>query len=197
MASSGPLETFEQVATHSARLGWLFYAAYINAALVTLSAVAFFAALYAYLKPAAPGWVIIGIVFIPIYGALNLVVYLSQVTLIPVLIELRADPNLTGMVDLLLRLALQSWPASTIAFFNSLAYAVLGIPSILFGIILWKYKGALRWGGVLLALNGVACILGVIGVLIGNRFLAQGVIAGGVFFLMALFPMSWFFLREA
>jgi hypothetical protein len=77
------------------------------------------------------------------------------------------------------------------AFFNGLAYAVLGIPSILFGLLLWKHPGALRWGGLLLALNGAACILGLIGFLTGNALLTQGVMIGGFLFLAAMFPLAW------
>jgi hypothetical protein len=196
MASAGPLETFEQAAAHASRLHGLFYATYLNAALLTLSAVAFFAALHAWLKPTAPDWTLIGLVFVPIYGTLNLVVYLSQVTLIPALVTLRLDPQTTVMADTLLRLTLQAWPGSIMAFFNGLAYAVLGIPSILYGALLWQHTGALRWGGLLLALNGAACILGVVGSLAGSALLSQGVMIGGILFLLALFPLGWAFSRE-
>jgi hypothetical protein len=196
MASAGPLETFEQVAAHAARLHGLFYATYLNAALLTLAAVAFFAALHAWLQPAAPGWTLIGLVFVPIYGALNLVAYLSQVTLIPTLVTLRLDPRHTDAAELLLRLTLQAWPESAGAFFNGLAYAILGIPSILYGALLWRRGGGLRWGGLLLALNGAACILGVIGSLAGNALLSQGVMIGGFLFLAAMFPLAWGFWKE-
>lgn len=196
MVSAGPLETFEQVSTHAARLGWLYYATYFNATLVTLSAVAFTSMLYAWLRPKAPDLAVIGLVFVPIYGALNVFVYISQVTLIPALFDLRANPQTRETADILLRLTLQAWPASTMAFFNGLAYAILGIPSILFGLLLWKYPSALRWGGLLLALNGAACIMGMIGSLTGSALLSQGVMIGGILFLLALFPMSWAFLME-
>ncbi|MBN2500321.1 MAG: DUF4386 family protein [Anaerolineales bacterium] len=196
MASAGPLETFEQAAAHASRLHGLYYATYLNAALLTLAAVAFFAALYYWLKPTAPDWTVVGLVFVPIYGALNLVAYLSQVTLVPALVTLRLDPNYAGAADMLLRLTLQAWPASPMAFFNGLAYAILGIPSILFGLLLWKYPRTLRWGGLLMALNGAACILGVVGFLTGNALLGQGVMIGGILFLLALFPLSWAFLKE-
>jgi len=58
MASAGPLETFEQAVAHASRLHGLFYATYLNAALLTLAAVALFAALYAWLKPSAPDWAV-------------------------------------------------------------------------------------------------------------------------------------------
>lgn len=51
MATAGPPETFEEVANHASRLHRLFCAAYLNAALLTLAVVAFFAALYAWLNP--------------------------------------------------------------------------------------------------------------------------------------------------
>ncbi|MFZ5809545.1 MAG: hypothetical protein ACOY16_09735 [Chloroflexota bacterium] len=194
MVSAGPLETFEQVSTHAARLGWLYYATYFNATLVTLSMVAFTSMLSAWLRPKAPDLAVIGLVFVPIYGVLNLIVYISQVTLVPALFDLRANPQTRETADILLRLTLQSWPASAVAFFNGLAYAILGIPSILFGLLLWKYPGALRWGGLLLALNGAACIMGVIGFLTGSALLSQGVMIGGILFLLALIPISWAFL---
>jgi hypothetical protein len=191
MASAGPLETFEQVAAHASRLHGLFYATYLNAALLTLTAIAFFAALHAWLKSTAPDWALIGLVFVPIYGAFNLVAYLSQVTLVPALVTLRLDPQYTHTADALLRLTLQAWPGSTIAFFNGLAYGILGIPSILYGLLLGRCGGALRWGGLLLALNGAACILGLIGFLTGNALLSQGVMIGGFLFLAAMFPLAW------
>jgi hypothetical protein len=39
----------------------------------------------------------------------------------------------------------------------------LGIPSIIFGVLMFRQTRALKWAGVLLALNGAACILGVMG----------------------------------
>lgn len=193
MASAGPLETFDQVAAHASQLHVLFYATYLNAALLTVAVVAFFAALHVWLSPATLDWTVAGLIFVPIYGVLNLGSYLSQVTLVPALVAMRADPQFTVVADSLLRLSLQAWSGSIVAFFNGLAYAVLGIPSILYGVLLQRRGGALGWGGLLLALNGAACILGVIGVLIGSTLLAQGVMIGGILFLAAMFPLAWGF----
>jgi hypothetical protein len=44
--------------------------------------------------------------------------------------------------------------------------------------------------GVLLGLNGAACILGVVGILTRSDLLSMGTLAGGVLFLLALIPMS-------
>lgn len=133
MTSAGPMETFEQAVAYASRLHSLFYVTYLNAALLTLVAVALFAALYAWLKPIAPGWAVIGLTFVPIYGVFNLAAYLSQVTLVPGLVTLRLDPHTTYMAEVLLRQTLLAWSESAGAFFNGLAYAILGIPSILYG----------------------------------------------------------------
>ena len=135
MATAGPLRTFEQAAAHAGRLGWIYYVTYINAALITLTATAFFTALYSSLQPTSPPWLIIGLVFTPVYAVLNLVVYLSQIAVVPALLALRADAAAGAAADMLLRQVLQTWPASGMAFFNGLAYAILAIPSILFGAI--------------------------------------------------------------
>jgi hypothetical protein len=190
MVMNGTPQTFEQAAVRAALLDWRYYATYINATLITIAVSMFYADLYSYLKSSAPPCIVIGYVFVPVYTMFNLVVYLSQVTLVPRLLELRGNPVAGAVADVLLQQALQSLPTSSVAFFNGLAYAILGIPSILFGWILWPRQGCLRWGGLLLALNGVACILGVIGLFTSNELLSLGTVIGGVLFLPALFLLS-------
>jgi len=197
MVFAGPLGTFDQVLTHVSKLDWLFYLTYANAALITVSAVMLFAALYVHYKPAAPEWSTIGVTFVPIYGVLNLVVYLSQITIVPHLLELQTQPENQAFARFLLQQAIQQWPDSAIAGVNNLAYAVLGIPSNIFGILMTKSNPGLRVGGLLLALNGFACITGFIGVVAKNPLLSQGSLIGGVLFLLALMPMSWGFLRQS
>ena len=191
-AGAGPVEPFEQVVAHVARQGWTFYVTYLNAALITVSATVLFAGLYGYCKPAAPDWALIGLIFVPVYCTLNLFAYLSQVAVVPDLLA-RSDSDPMAMT--VLRLLLQAWPGSAVSFFNNLAYAILGIPSVVFGALLYKQDRALRLGAVLLALNGVACVVGVAGILMGNDVLSLGSVVGGGLYLLALVPMSWVFLR--
>ena len=54
---------------------------------------------------------------------------------------------------------------------------------------------ALRLGSVLLALNGIVCITGFIGITLKNTWLDQGSLIGGILFLLALAPMSVAFLQ--
>ena len=197
IAVAGPLETFEQVLAHVNGLGVVFYLTYANAALITVSAVMLFAALYIHYKPIAPEWSAIGVIFVPIYGALNLIAYLSQITVVPRLLELQALPEYQAFSQFLLRQFIQQWSDSTISIVNNLAYAILGVPSIVFGILMLKSVPALRLGGVLLALNGLACIAGFIGIVAQIKWLSQGSLIGGVLFLLALVPMSIVFLQQS
>lgn len=196
LANAGPLTGIEQVLAYVARQDALFTLTYLNAALVTLSAAALFAGLYAAYRRQIPGWAEIGFVFVPVYATINLAVYLSQVTLLPGLLALRLDPAYRDMAEFLLRQAIQQWPASAVAQFNSLAYALLGIPSLIFAAPLLRRGGILRLGGVLLALNALACILGFAGSLARNELLSLGTLAGGVLFLLALICIAVGCLRR-
>lgn len=195
--SAGPLDTFEQVLAHVSKLDVAFYLTYVNAALITASAVMLFAVLYLHYKPTAPEWAAIGATFVPIYGTMNLIAYLSQVTVVPHLLQLQSLPEYEALSRFFLRQAVQQWPDSTVFVVNNLAYAVLGVPSIIFGVLMLKSSAiTLRVAGALLALNGVACIAGFIGIVVQSTWLRHGALIGGVLFLLALAPMSWGFLQE-
>ena len=194
----GPLDTFERVLTYVEKSNALFYLTYLNAAmLVTIPAIVLMTGLCIYCKPEIPNGSVVALIFVPIYGAINLFVYLSQVTIVPLLVDLRHMAEYQPACDVLLRLTIQQWPESGVAFFNGLAYAILGMPSIILGIALCRHPRLQRVAGVLLALNGVACILAMVGALTGSSLLGGGTLIGGVLFLLALFAMSVAFLREA
>ena len=196
MASVGPVETFEQALAYVAEPDALFTLTYVNATLVTLSATILFAALYVYFKPAAPVWSAMGVVFVPVYSVLNLFVYLSQITIVPRLLAFRGMAGYRATSSLLLGQMVQQWPDSAVAVLNTLAYAILGIPSIVFGTALLKRGTLKRLSGILIALNGVACLVGMVGLVVGNGLLEWGTAIGGVLFLLALVPLSLAFLRE-
>jgi len=196
MASAGPLETFEQVLAYAARGGALFTLTYANATLLTLIASMLFAGLYRYCREASPLWATVGLVFVPVYCLLNLLAYFSQITVVPRLVELSHVAGQQEMAEFALRQVIQQWPDSAASIFNNLAYAILGIPSILYGAILYRMRRSLRLGAILLALNGVACIAGVIGVSLRSSPLSLGSVVGGVLFLAALVALGWVFNRE-
>jgi hypothetical protein len=197
MATAGPLETFPQVLAHVQQDNWIFPVTYMNAAVFTIFVTALMAGLYVYCSSTLPELSIVGMVFVPVYSTLNLIAYLSQITLVPALLESTSVPAIADTAYLLLEHTLQILPGSTVAFFNNLAYAILGIPSMLFGwTITTDQNRTLMMSGWLLILNGIACILGFIGVLINIDFLSFGTILGGAIFWLSLFPMSYIFLRR-
>jgi hypothetical protein len=168
----------------------MFYLTYINAAIVTITAVMLFTALYIYYKPMVPAWSAIGVMFVPIYGAMNLVVYLSQVTVVPRLFQLQTLSEYQAFSQFFLGQAIQQWPGSIVFIVNNLAYAILGLPSIIFGLLMLKSTGVLRLGGFFLALSGLASIMGFIGIIAQIAWLSKGSLLGGILFLLALVPMS-------
>lgn len=196
LVSSGPMTTFELALAHTAHQDALFTLTYLNAALVTLSAAALLAGLVAAFRQSIPGWAEIAFVFVAVYATINLLVYLSQVTVVPNLLSLRAEPTLRNLAEFLLRQAIQEWPSSAVAHFNSLAYAVLGIPSLILAAPLLRMGGSLRLSGLLLALNGVACILGFGGAMAQSAWLSMGTLIGGALFLLALAFMAFGFLQR-
>jgi hypothetical protein len=190
-ATQGPVETFEQALSSVAELDLPHYLTYANATLITISATMLFAGIYVLCKGEAPLWAAMGAAFIPIYGLLNLFAYMSQITVVPHLVALRPVP------DVLLAQMVQAWPGSMVNVVNNLGYAVLGIPSIIFGVVLSKRNAWLRVAGITLALSGAASIVGLAGIVAGSTALGTGSIVGGVLFLVALVPLSVAWLREA
>jgi hypothetical protein len=196
MAGAGPMNTFEQVLAHVSLQTPLWTLSYVNVTLLTVFASALMASLYSLCREISPAWAAVGLVFVPVYCALNLFSYFSQITIVPRLIELGADPQYTAFAKFLLRQLLQSWPDSAVSIFNNTAYGVLGIPSILFGVLLPRLDGRLKLGGWLLILNGAACLIGVVGYAARQPLLSLGSLVGAVFFLAALFPLTWTFIRN-
>jgi hypothetical protein len=197
MATAGPLETFQQVLAHVQKGDWKFLGTYINAGVFTIFVIVLMGGLYIYCSSTLSGLSIVGLLFVPIYGTLNLIAYLSQISLVPALLESTSTPAVADIAYFLLEHTLQMLPGSTIAFFNNLAYAILGIPSVIYG---WAFTTdqhrALRISGWLLILNGIVCILGFIGILFKAEYLSIGTILGGVIFWISLFPMTYVFLRR-
>ena len=92
---------------------------------------------------------------------------------------------------------MQLWPESTVAFLNALAYAILAIPSIIYGVILYNDSRFVQIAGVLLALSGVASIVGMVGIATRNDLIGTALIVGGALFLLALIPFSVAFLKSS
>ncbi|MDX1613404.1 MAG: hypothetical protein R3300_03780 [Candidatus Promineifilaceae bacterium] len=200
LATAVTVDQFATARAYAARLDAPFYLTYANAALVTITATLFMGALYSDMARRAPLWAAMAVLFVPAYTVLALFAYLSQITIVPALLEPQAGPAAQAAADVILAQLLQVLPGSAVAMLNNLAYALLGVPSLIFGLLLWQQKRATsmrRWGGMFLALSGAASIVGFIGLMLEAGWLSWGSIVGGVLFLAALAAIGLSFLRHS
>jgi len=196
-ATAEPVTTLEAKITSLGTLDFWFYLNYVNAALITLLTVATLAGFYLYCRDGDVLWATIGLAFVPIYGMGNLVAYLSQVFVVPGLLELYRAPETTTIAQTLLGLTIQDWPGSAIAALNGLSYAVLGIPSIIFAALMFYKSRGLRAGSALLALSGALSIVALTGVALENPTLSALTLVSGFAYLLALLLIGRFFLRQS
>jgi hypothetical protein len=194
--SAPPANTLHEKIVSLKEAGFVYYFNYFNAAFITLFDVAMFAGLYLYCRNYDPFWASIGVTFVPIYGLGNLIAYLSQIFVIPDLIELYQDPGTAQIAQILLGFSIQDWTGSAIQALNGLSYAVLGIPSIIFAVIMYRREYSLRIGSVLLALSGGLSFLAFIGLAVSSATLANATLLSGFVFLMALVQIGLHFLRQ-
>ena len=175
--------------TYAAHPDPVFVLNYINAVLFTGLVIVLFGLLYLMVKDDYPVLALTGLLFVPVYGILNLVVYGSQVTILPVLFNYNAAP------EFILQW-LQLRPGSVIGMLNGLAYAILGIPSICFAITLHGRSKLGHITGDLLILNAILCVLGPIGIVTGSQVLMFGTMAGGFIFTSAVFTLYLMLWQE-
>lgn len=174
----------------AAEKGFAYLVNYINVSLLTLVVVLLFSYFYVLLKEVNEPAAIAGLLFIPIYGIMNLSCYSMQITLVPNLAAeaLANQESLQQVVQLI-----QAKPGSIMGYINGLAYAILGIPSIIYGLLL--IRSSYRLSGLFLGLNGIFCLLGIVGYLLSSDVLSLGIMAGGILFLISLICMIFEFAK--
>jgi hypothetical protein len=197
MAGAGPLDTFQQILVHVSRLSPLYYIGYVNIGLVTLAVTALLAGLYVRLRHRQPLWASIALAFVPVYAGLNLVVYMMQITIVPGLLRLRVDGEFGAMATWALRMLIHIAPGSIAEFANILAYAVLGIPSVVFGALLWGRSRMWSGTAALLIFSAVVDALALLGLIVESQLLKMGVLVGGFLFWTALLLMLVALREEA
>lgn len=195
-ASLGPVVTVADAVAAARSLDALHYANYGNALVFTAITAIWLTCLYPVLRDTHPCLARAGVVFVPIYGALNLVAYGAQITLLPLLAASLDGPHGATYAVLVAEVT-QLRPTSILGQLNGLAYAILGIPSVTYGLALWSRGLLARVAAGLLMANAVACAVGVAGVVRGSAALGLGSLVGGVLFTAAV-PLLWIhFRREA
>ena len=189
-------QTPAEALAYAQSFGPLQYANYLNATLLTFFVAATFAGLSLLLREEASLAAAVGLVFVPVYAAMNVTVYFSQVSILPRLVALLFSADITAAAaPSQIPQWVQLYSGSVISVVNLLAYGILAIPSILFGAVFVRHGGLARWTGLLLIANGIACLTGVAGVVLQNPSLTVGTSIGGGLFLLALILMSIDLLR--
>jgi hypothetical protein len=172
-----------------------FIICYLNATVLTVLCLALFWILFQVFAKLKRGVSEIALFFLLIYGTINLVVYISQFVVLPLLAHNIFETDLSSDdIDLIYNW-IQIAPGTKMANANAMAYAILGIPSIIFGLLIVKHARTGKAGGWLLMANAVFCIAGVVGIYINNNILQLGTLIGGVVFMVAIF-FIWQMFRK-
>ena len=196
MARIGPIDTQEQAINSVTNPDWLFYLTYINAVIITILLTILFVGLYLYCKPSEPEWSMIGLIFVPVYCMLNLFSYFSQITIVPKLLSYQNVADNDVVFNIFLGQMVQGWQGSAVSVINNFAYAILGVSSIAFGVVLLKKRKFAKVSGIFLILNAIACIIGIIGIVAGNKIIGMGSAVGGFLFIIALVFLCFMFFKE-
>ena len=175
----------------------LFYMTYTNALLFTLLASLLFIIIYLVFSKSHPLFATTGILFIPIYAAFNMVSYGSQCLIIPILQRNYHPDGLSASEMALFSEWIQMMPGSVIGMINGMGYAILGISSVCFGLILYNEKPGGKIISLLLIANAIACFLGVIGMAADIPLVDQGVIVGGMLFTLAIPFLIYYFHKTS
>jgi cytochrome bd-type quinol oxidase subunit 2 len=163
----------------------LYQLNYVLATLMTFFSVAMFSALYLESRQEMPLESHIGILFVPMYAITNIIVYGSQISIVPEIIKnLELSNNM--ILDHWVFQMLQSVHGSIFNIVNSFAYAVLGIPCICFAIALFKKNMMGKIAAVLLTLTTIASSIGFIGANIYSDTLIEGIRISSLIFIFAV-----------
>jgi hypothetical protein len=193
----GELDTFEKALDFASQRNWLLYTLnYANAVIFTILNTMVFAGLFAVLRNDFPLWAVIGFVFLPVYAFLALFSYLSQLVIVPRLIEMITIPEYQGAASVGLYHLIQNWTGSTLGYIDQFSYFILGIPSLIFGVALYRGGKNFKLAGLLLAFSGVSCLLIGPGVIFDlPALISAPSMLGGILSMLAFIPLSLGLLR--
>ena len=172
----------------------IYHLNYLIATLLTFFIVAFFTILFLESKADFPLLSHIGFIFVPVYAVINIIIYSSQISIVP---DIARYINLQGnaLLDHWVFQMIQSTYGTIFSKINAFAYAILGIPSICFGLTLCKKSRMGKIASFFLIINAVLCILGFVGLGIGNKLLSSGVMIGGFIFIVATLFVFLHYMR--
>jgi len=157
---------------------------YLNVTFLTLVVLLLYLYLFNYLKALNRRLALAVLLLVPVYGAINIFSYSIQIFLVPGLARSALEHQ--GDISHVSALV-QANSNSLVGLLNGIAYAILGIPSIVYGFML--YRSFRKYSGMFLLLSGVFSLLGLVGYLTDQALLSMGIMIGGILFLISLFLM--------
>lgn len=140
-----------------------------------------FSILYLYIKSKNRYIALAGMILVPIYGTMNLICYSIQITIVPSIV--RHIMSTSGDITMAYQFIISD--GYTFAgFVNSLATAIFGITTILYGYILIKER---KWlSSILFIAHGVLCLIGIVGYVTESSVLMGLSMVGGFAFILSL-----------
>ena len=156
---------------------------FISMTVMTALTVALLISFFMYFYEKSKIWSIIAVMFVPVYGAMNIFSYSIQIAMVP---SMSAHALYTsGDISFVLQLLVITLGRYTVVgLINQIATTLLAIPSIIFGYML--IKDSKKISGFLLVIHGVLCSFGIIGYLAQIPVLAIGDTVGGITYVIGL-----------
>ncbi len=153
-----------------------------------------FSGIYLLCRKKSPELAMTGLVFIPAYVVLSIVMYSSMYAIVPILKDLHAIPEMKETVLLLID-HYRSGGENSVSGFHSIPYGLLGISALIFGSLMSRESGAIKIAGILIIISGFGYISGMI-----RLFSSSGIFSitggiGGIAYLLSLLIMSYIFLK--
>jgi hypothetical protein len=162
--STDSINSLDEVYNYVSNQSILFFMNYLNAVFFTIATTVLFVAFFLYFSPNSTSpWLLIALIFVPIYSIMNIFVYGAQITVIPMLLLLMEVVEYQNVIKGLILMLTQFYPGTIVNTINLLAYGVLAVPSIIFAFMLFKESNiAKKISGILLGLNGISCIISIV-----------------------------------
>ncbi|MHA2226718.1 MAG: hypothetical protein ACXAC8_16015 [Candidatus Hodarchaeales archaeon] len=197
--STGSINTLDEAFNHVSNQTFFFFLNYINGVIFTLTTTVLFVGFYLHfhMKTRSP-WLLLGLIFVPIYSLMNLFAYGSQITIIPMLLPLLEVTEYQNVIKVVILMLTQVYPGTIVNTINLAAYGILAIPSIIFARELMKQlQRAKKISGIILGLNGISCIVSILALVLLILPLAMiSSMFGGFLTLMSLIPLEIGLIRE-
>ncbi|MFC1493197.1 hypothetical protein ACFL6O_04495 [candidate division KSB1 bacterium] len=170
---------------------------HISTVLFTVSLFFFFISLYQFCKIKNPEWAAMGVFFLPPFAVIMLLLNAMQMSVMPQLISMYHQPEYQQAISMLFSQFLPG-TENQAASIGNVVLIFLGIPALIFGLLLSQEQKLLKVTGILIAVSGI----GFLGEYFSFSFTFPGwfstilAFASFIGLLISLILLSIIFLRK-